>query len=660
MSLIEAFLGPQADDLFVSVASVPDARELHALDVEGQTDARSAIALAIDNARRQRPSAGARIALVKGEVGSGKTHVLTTALRAAASEPEGEVYPVILQLTAPVQRETYERWLLEATFREVGARHFSSETAQSPLRRLAQRLLDRVPPPRADAFLALLDDDADDGELVRTALSIGKVLRRQGQETLAEDPPSAGFIACVVLAGFGDWSALNYLRRSHVDRRIEPLGLIVVDTPVDRIMVLKDLGMTAQLVGASLAIGFDQVENAVRLGSENLFVHALVQAIRIAESVLNVAILIAVLADEYDRIASGTDQIKGLTAGDLYRIERELPSAVRLERPTSDFLRRVVAQRLTALREREGLPAERDDFAPLPPWFLPRVENARSARGALRQVNRLRELGFRKGRMPTEEELAALSDQPEPGAPASGGPAPAVVQVASPPTPRPAAAVAVVAAAKGPPTPAPAAAPPASEEPVDFDKLWADHRDSSSVTLEEMPETTKANLIAWWVRAAAEERTSGEVIEVHQRRTDDDFSTHLVEIEFSEGGHVVERRVVALCEAPNRDHKLAEQLEAFLKHCPDTPIAVRTKGFPKGASAQPADALAQLEERQGQQLALGEIEWHALQEAKVFADAHRPKQAFKEWRRERQWLLQLIPDLNPMLLRVVPDSVTTR
>ena len=652
MSLIDAFLGPKADDLFVSVAAVPDAKELQALDVEGQTDARQAIALAIQNAQRLRPSAGSRIALVKGEVGSGKTHVLTTALQSAAAQPTGEVYPVILQLTAPVTRATYERWLLEASFREVGARHFASESAQSPLRRLAQRLLERVPTEQAQEFQQLFQEDGDDEALMRCALAIGKGLRKQGQESLQEDPPSAGFMACVLLAGFGDWSALNYLRRSHIDRRIEPLGLIVVDTPVDRIMVIKDLGMTAQLVGASLAIGFDQVENAVRLGSENLFVHALVQGIRIAESVLNVAILIAVLADEYDRIASGTNEITGLTAGDLYRIERELPSSVRLERPTSDFLRRVVAQRLSALREREGITPQSGSLDPLPDWFLPRVEHARSARGALREVNRLREQGFRMGGIPKEDDFGSTSDPIEvsPGSlppvssPASAPPAPAVVAVAASPAP---AAVAV----------APTGAAVASAEPAtetgsqDFDKLWADHRDSSSLTLEEVPDSTKANLIAWWVRAASEERLSGDTVEVHQRRADDDWQTHLVTIEFMERGTVQETRVVALCEAPNRDHKLAEQLEGFLVTLEGTPIALRTKGFPKGANAQPAEALALLESMNGQQLELGEIEWHALQEAKVFADAHRPKSAFMDWRRDRQWLLLLIPALAPILNR---------
>ena len=606
MSMTEALLGQQADDLFVSVASVPDAKELQALDVEGQLDARQAIATAIRNAQRLRASPGSRIALVKGEVGSGKTHVLTTALQQAAGQASDEVYPIILQLTAPVTRETYERWLLQASFREFGARHFSNDSAPSPLRRLAKRLLEKVPSDQAILFRQLFQDASDERELMAVAMGIGATLREQAFDIVNEDPPGAGFIATVLLAGFGDWSALNYLRRSHIDDRIEPLGVIPVDTPVDRLMMLKDLGMTAQIVGASLAIGFDQVENAVRLGDENLFVHALVQGIRIAESVLNVAILIAVLADEYDRIASGTEQNTGLAAGDLYRIERELPSAVRLERPSSDFLRRVVAQRLSTLWEREAVDAPPGELDPLPDWFRPRVQDARSVRDALREVNRLREKAARLGRLPSQEELGL--DVTE-SAPATLSPA------------------------------------------FDFDKMWADHRDGGTLTLEAIPAANKANLLAWWAREASEERRSGAAVEVTQGRAEDEFRTHLVDVTFRDEGKVVEQRVIGLCEAPNRNQKLSTQLQSLLDRDGGMPIAVRTKGFPKGSNTQPAAVLKELAKRGGLQLDLGEIEWHALQEAKVFADVHRPKPDFLEWRRDRQWLLQLIPDLSPILSR---------
>jgi hypothetical protein len=125
MTIETAFLSPGADDLFESVAAFANATELETLDVaEGQSDARKAIGLAMENAVRRRPNPAARIALIKGDAGSGKTHVLTTIFKKAAAIRVAEFYPAILQLTAPVATADYEKWLLDAAFRELTARHF--------------------------------------------------------------------------------------------------------------------------------------------------------------------------------------------------------------------------------------------------------------------------------------------------------------------------------------------------------------------------------------------------------------------------------------------------------------------------------------------------------------------------------------------------------
>src|SRR5262245_13595539 len=72
MILEAAFLSPQADDLFESVAAFADAPELDKLDVtSGQSSARKALGRVIGNAAQRRPSPGTRIALIKGEAGSG-------------------------------------------------------------------------------------------------------------------------------------------------------------------------------------------------------------------------------------------------------------------------------------------------------------------------------------------------------------------------------------------------------------------------------------------------------------------------------------------------------------------------------------------------------------------------------------------------------------
>ncbi len=408
MTILAAFLSPRADDLFSSVAAFADARELEALDVEdGQQKARQAIKSAISNALRHKKNPGSRLALIKGDAGSGKSHVLTTMFKRAASMPMGEVYPIVLQLTAPVKQGEYESWLMDATVRELSARHFADDSNHSPLRRLAGRLLAKMQIPEQDEYLRLIDDLEDDGE-IPLASKFARRIRQEARELLSEEPPTEAFLAIVLLAGFGDSSALNYLRHGVIDRRIKELGLDEIKSPHQKIDVLRKLGLTAQIVGASLALGFDQVENAVRLGSEGLFVHALTQAVRLAESIYNAAVIVVVLGTEYDDIVGGNRKSVGLPVSDRDRIERESPFPVALDLGTPAFLRRVISQRLAVLRERAKLLAVPDTLTPLPQWFLPRIDQARSVRYALREVAMLREHAIELQRMPN---MKALQDR---------------------------------------------------------------------------------------------------------------------------------------------------------------------------------------------------------------------------------------------------------
>ena len=76
--------------------------------------------------------------------------------------------------------------------------------------------------------------------------------------------------------------------------------------------------------------------------------------------------------------------------------------------------------------DREQIANASGPLAPLPGWFMPYVEQARSARGALRQVNRLREQGYRLGRLPSEEEFSATREPEAPnGTTATAANAPA-------------------------------------------------------------------------------------------------------------------------------------------------------------------------------------------------------------------------------------------
>jgi hypothetical protein len=328
------------------------------------------------------------------------------------------------------------------------ARHFPDHLNQSPLKRLAEHLLDHIEVDERDEFMRLIDDVDDDGEIA-LARRFGAKLRKEALALLTEEPPSESFLGAILLAGHGDWSAVRYLRQGHIDARLKPLELPRIETPHERLMVLKDLGLAAQIIGATLAFGFDQVENTVRLGDEGLFLHTLVQAVRLAEAIPNCWVSIAVLADEYERIA------KSLPASDRDRIEHEGP--VRLERGSVEFLQRVIAQRLAILRQRCGLAEMTGSLDPLPDWFLPRIREARSVRLALREVSLFREKGLELGGLPTRSEY-----EREP--------------------------------------------PVLPGEACDYDKLWADSMDLAPAVVSQLLTPTKATLLAWWASEASREQ----------------------------------------------------------------------------------------------------------------------------------------------------------
>jgi hypothetical protein len=612
MSMDAAFLSPFADDLFSGVAAFGDARALETLDVaDGQKPARQAIDAAIVNAldpRNHNP--GSRIALIKGEAGSGKSHVLTITFKRAASMKE--VYPAVLQLTAPVSREEYGTWLLDATIRQLSARHFADDSNHSPLRRLAGRLLDRLELAEKDKFLRAIDELDNDDEIL-LSLRLAKRIRQEAQARLAEEPPSPDFLAVVILAGFGNSSALNYLRHGKIARRIEELELNEVTTPHHRIDVLKNLGLTAQIAGACIALGFDQVENAVRLGSEGLFVHSLTQAVRIAESVINCAIIVVALGDEYDGIVSGRRTTTGLPVSDRDRIEREAPVPARLDRGTPEFLRAVIAQRLAVLRERARLPQIPGSLDPLPAWFLSRIAEARNVRVALEEVAKFRHCAVELGRLPNQPDY----DGDEKLAPE-----------------------------------------PAREETVDFDKEWADFQDLAPVTLR-LLDRTKGELIGWWAGQASREHLNATPADVTLSFLTDDYATPVIDIAIKANGVTIERRQLALCEAPNRNHKLAKQVEHFLAAATGVPFVLRTNGFPKGRQAQVAPALRKLEVLFGLKLDLNDTEWHNLHRAREFCEKWEQASSFLKWRRDQQWLSQLIAPLQPLIaLSTVVDIGT--
>ena len=176
---------------------------------------------------------------------------------------------------------------------------------------------------------------------------------------------------------------------------------------------------------------------------------------------------------------------------------------------------------------------------------------------------------------------------------------------------------------------------PLPEEQCDDDKHWADWMDLAPAVVSQLLVPTKAQLLGWWAEEASREQLAGESAAVGVIAPNGTFSTHVIEARLRAAGRVVELRQLALCEAPNRNQQLANQVEAFLDACTGSPFVLRTKGFPKGRTAQVAPALRKLEAMRGLQLDLSDTEWHILQRAMDFGDMQADQQGFLDWRRDR-------------------------
>ena len=168
---------------------------------------------------------------------------------------------------------------------------------------------------------------------------------------------------------------------------------------------------------------------------------------------------------------------------------------------------------------------------------------------------------------------------------------------------------------------------------------------------------SKAALLAWWAYEASREQLAGEFAEVSVVAPNGIFTTHVVEIRLREATQVVELRQVALCEAANRNYQLANQVQEFLDACTGSPALLRTKGFPKGRTAQVAPALRKLEAMAGLLFDLSDTEWHIVQRARDFAEQHSNEGGFLDWRTDRQWLTQLIPPLQSLITLSRPSDL---
>lgn len=593
---LQTILSPSADDLFRSVAVPGDGPNLGRLDVAGgQLAARHGIETAVRNALGGVPSPGARICLINGKSGTGKSHVLVTTIGRLVADPQSLVLPIVLQLTARVEKADYERWLLDAAFRQLGSRYFGLRS-ETPLMALATALLELAPVDAVDEFRYALGE-SDDERLSTAALAAAASIQVELRARLDAAPPEPGHVAALLLAAHGDTSSMTYLRTGQCDARMTALGLHPAHSAFQKVGILEATGLLLEALGGALVVALDQLESSAELGQPDIMVHSAAQGVRLVELVSCCALVLCAYTDAWEKHAR-----ERLYPSDRERIEDEAPQRVNLSSPSRELLTAVLQKRLTAALARAGETESPSSLEPLPDWLARRilVDERRSVRQAILSVNRFRVESRSQGRPASAAECGFEGD-------------------------------------------------PITGPLIDFDKLWADYQDTHPNHVLRFLPHTKAELLQWWASEASREHPTGDPAAATVTTLGDAHQTQVVDVVVRSHGLDLERRSVALCEAPNAKSQLHDQIMGFLKTCTAVPAVLRTKGFPVGRTSQVAPALKLLQDIGGFRLQLSDLDWSNLQLARDFVNDQQSAPGFAEWRRERQWLIRWMRPLEPLI-----------
>ncbi|MFP3920383.1 MAG: hypothetical protein ACLFU3_01640 [Dichotomicrobium sp.] len=663
------FIDPRFNGVFSQTASLQGAKDEVDFDVESlHAEARAVISSAVQATRSGDADPNARIALILGEAGFGKTHLLAASLRRLAVQ--GHLYPAVIQMTSPVTDADYDRWMLEAVIRELNNPYFGIPRLGDD----AKALLGLLPGEDAARFRKAVQDEdrglcetlAEEfaprlgeelerrahGRSVPAPEQIAMLLVRRGSApewhpplidlahallSLDGSAEARGFTAC---AETGDADCLQVVPQlaRRLRRRIHEKTNSVVSEDFLKALLLHYGGDLAgfdalggqaaetEVPGLSFAALERPEQYRRRLGDISAAARAVDGAFVLAFdqlesfwSLANEALYVRAiekavnLVQEFPNISIVLASLRNvyeelhdkLVQSTRDRIRLSLAPAY-LRPPKPDQLRALFEKRMARVAEL----AEIEDSAPLmaliPDWLIDGLAGSR-IREALSELARFRAMTLSLERIPEESEF--FDDT-------------------------------------APATPVPQAA-------RDYAKAWQDHLDQH--TAFDAPETDEArlDLLRWAAGALSAELSPVQVRA--EASTLKETQTLGLQLTFS-GGETGqnEMRFLGICTAINRDHRLARQIESVRRHAGAArPVIVGKQRFPRSKSAQVARPLDKLRGAGGIVVDFEPADWQMLSAAKSFVDAHQSEGGFRAWRAETGFLLNRIAPLRAIFLPTI-------
>ena len=366
---LAAFYSPQAPAVFESIVYTPQLWTPDPFDVfEIHNEAREAFTRLLDRASGTPPPQSGKLLLLKGEAGSGKTHLMRTFRKLTHESRRG--YFGYLQMS--VKYDNYGRYLLGRLIDSLSQPYFPPDVTVSGLARLSTWVFDAIPNVSDEEKQEFRDGGGND--VCRLVFQYAD--RALSDERLKDCDVNLMRALLFLQRGVPSLKekATRWLRCQELTKydRDALGGLVPRTNAEDSIRMVAQLGKLMALVeGGTLVLCVDQLDDMVR-GDAPLrqFAEVIDTLAGLADEVPTAVIVVACIEDYYAKGRSAVARPK------LDRLEQD-PEPIRLANSRdSDEVEPLLSRRLDALYEQAGLQAD-----PTAPTFPFRPEQLKPLAG---------------------------------------------------------------------------------------------------------------------------------------------------------------------------------------------------------------------------------------------------------------------------------------
>ncbi|MET0403755.1 MAG: helicase HerA-like domain-containing protein [Cystobacter sp.] len=589
-SRLEAFL-TDGEEVFSGIQQGQHLWKQDPFDVESiNAPARRVFQRLVNRAVATPPPDTGKILLLRGDSGSGKTHLV----RAFRNLVHGRTQGYVGYLPMTVDTPHYGRHVLRCVMDSLDRPYDERVDETSGLMRLSHTVMGAS----KSVFAPLISADRilQDEELHDMVSTVAYDLQREDSRFSAV---SVDLLRALLFLQHRDvrlhHAVLQWMRcreLSQADARA--IGNLVPHGDDEGPQwMLEQMGLLLGVLGQAFVLCVDQVEDiadfALRPGMEPAFRRAMNFLVHLAGNNSRMVVVVCCLSDFWTSVR------ERLVRAMIDRIEQD-PEPVQLSHlVTAQTARDIAALRLKVLYERRGAAFD----ASHPTWPFPSASfetlGGWRPRDVLDALRRYRDRAIDENRLPDRFPLEA----PE----GTGGGQDTKMD--------------------GPVTP-----PPSAE----LEQKWIDHRSTFQAQVPTEDEEL-SELLAWALK-----KGNGE-LEQSARVTVRKGEEQALELTV---GSEDNRLRIAFCNLSSRGGHLARQMaEAIQASKGQVPVLLRTTEFPSTPGTLVADQLLKLQKKSGRRVMLGDGDLRDLLALRAFLEMPHDESALKAWRQEFRPLTRL-------------------